>query len=104
MVSEYNDRVRGSKEEVAPLGNSTDNSEKFLVIDLIVTFCWTKGFREVEAGMIISVIVFLKENSSIRDKRSVSGNSELLLGVRIAKDRSGAEGFFDFVKGVFLRL
>jgi len=32
MISEYDNRVGGAKQEVSPMGNGTDNSEKFLII------------------------------------------------------------------------
>jgi len=54
--------------------------------------------------MVISIIIFLKEDSSSGDKRSVGGDSKLLLGVRITKDRGGTEGFFDLAEGFLLRL
>jgi len=46
--------------------------------------------------VVISVVIFLKENSSSSDKRCIGGNSKLLLGVRDTEDGSSAEGFFDF--------
>ena len=52
--------------------------------------------------MIISIIVFLKEDSSSSDKGGISGNSKLLLGIGVAKYRGDAEGFFDLVESIFL--
>jgi len=89
---------------MTPMGDGMDNGKEFTVIDLIVTFSRAKGFRKIEAWVIISVVVFLEKNSSHGNKRSIGGNSELLLRVRITKDRGGAEGFFNFTKSIFLGL
>jgi len=86
------------------MSNSTDDSKQFAIIDLIVAFCWAKGFGEIEARMVVAIVVFLKENSSSSDKGGIGGNSELLLRVRVAENGGNAEGFFNFVDSLFLRL
>lgn len=45
MISEDDDREWGSKEELPPMGDSTNNSKELPVIDLIVPFCWAKRLR-----------------------------------------------------------
>ena len=54
--------------------------------------------------MVVSVIIFLEQYSSSSNKGSISGYCELLLRIRVAKNRGGAEGFFNFAEGIFLRL
>jgi len=71
---------------------------------LVVAFCWAKGFRKVETWVVATVIVFLKENSSSSDKGGVSGDSKLLLRIRITENRGNTEGFFDFIESFFLGL
>ena len=104
MISEYNDGVRGSEQEMVPVGDSAYDCEEFSIIDLIISFGWSKRFGEVEAWVVVTVIIFLKENPSSSDKGGVSCNGELLLRVRVAKNGGSAEGFFNFVEGIFLRL
>ena len=65
---------------MVPMGNSVDDSKEFSIIDLIIAFCRSKRFRKIETGVIIAIIVLLKEDSSSSDEGCVSGNSELLLG------------------------
>jgi len=87
---------------MVPMGNSVDDSKEFSIIDLIIAFCRSKRFRKIETGVIIAIIVLLKEDSSSSDEGCVSGNSELLLGIGVTENRGSAEGFFDFTEGVFL--
>ena len=104
MISEYNDGMRRPEQKMSPMGNGTNNSEQFAIIDLVITFCRVKGFWEIKAGMIISVVIFLEKNTPSGDKGSIGGNGELLLGVRIMEDGGSAEGFLDRSESIFLWL
>ena len=55
MVSENMDREGGSVEVVLPGFQGVDDSEEFLVIDVIVSFCWRERLGEVRAGMPIAI-------------------------------------------------
>ena len=61
MISDNRDRVGGSLQGMFPFGESKDNSKKFPVIDIIVTFCWQEGFGEVSARVKIPIGVLLHE-------------------------------------------
>jgi len=52
--------------------------------------------------VVISVVVFLEKDSSGSNKRGIGGDSELLLRVRVAKNRSSTEGFFNLIESIFL--
>ena len=42
--------------EVMPPGfEGTNDCQKFLVIDIIVLFCWGEGLREVRTGMPFAI-------------------------------------------------
>ena len=64
MVGENLDWERRAVEIMSPGFESTDNSEEFSVIDVIIPFCWGKGLGEVQAGMPFAVGVGLEEDSA----------------------------------------
>ena len=47
MVRDDLDRVWGAFEVVSPGFECPNNGEEFLVIDLVVPFCWGQGVGEV---------------------------------------------------------
>ena len=55
VVREDLDGEEGSVEVVSPGLQSTDDCEEFLVIDVIVLFCWDERLGEVGVGMPVAI-------------------------------------------------
>ena len=71
MIGDNRDRVGGSLHVMFPFRESKDNSKKFPVIDIIVMFCWQKGFGEVDARVEISIGVLLHEYGTSSEEGSI---------------------------------
>ena len=54
MVSEDGDRMWGALQVLFPFAQSKDDSEKLLIIDIIVSFCCREGLGEVHAWMKVT--------------------------------------------------
>ena len=55
VVRENLDWERGTMEIVPPGFESTDDSEEFSVINIVISFCWREGLGEVGAGVPFAV-------------------------------------------------
>ena len=64
VVSEDGDRMRGSCEEVSPVVKASDNSEEFMVVDVIVAFGLVECFRVVAHRLLFSLTIFLCEDGT----------------------------------------
>ena len=51
MVSEDRDRVRSIQQVLFPFCKGKDDSQEFIIIDVIVSFCCGKGLGEICAGV-----------------------------------------------------
>ncbi|KIK34821.1 hypothetical protein CY34DRAFT_97224, partial [Suillus luteus UH-Slu-Lm8-n1] len=91
VICENNDRMRVSLKVVPPCFQSMDDSEKFLIIDLIITFCGIKRLREIPARVIGAIFISLEDCSS-GNEGSISSKGELSRGVR--------EALLQFLEGV----
>ena len=54
MVGEDRDRMWGTLQVLFPFTQSKDDSEKLLIIDVIVVFCHREGFGEVCTGVKVA--------------------------------------------------
>ena len=87
MVGENMDREGGSVEVVLPGFQGVDDSEEFLVIDVIVSFCWREQLGEVRAGMPIAIRVGVEQDGTRGIFRGVGGDGEGRSEVGKVKDR-----------------
>ena len=55
MISEDLDEEGGTVEVMSPGFEGTDDSQEFSVINIIVSFCWGEGLREVGTGMPFAI-------------------------------------------------
>ena len=55
MIGENLDGEGGIMEVMSPGLEGTDDCQEFLVIDIIVPFCWGEGLREVRTGMPFAI-------------------------------------------------
>ena len=52
--------------------------------------------------MIITIVIFLKENTSCGDKRGISGDCKLELWIGISKDRGSHKSGLEGIEGELL--
>ena len=64
MVSEYLYWERGTSKVMVPYLQGVDDSEEFLVIDIVVLFGWEEGVQQVQAGVPVSIFICLEEYTS----------------------------------------
>ena len=76
MVSEYLYWERGSSKVMAPRLQGVDDSEEFSVVDVVVSFSWEEGVRQVGAGVPVSVFICLEEYASRGEFGCVCCNGE----------------------------
>ena len=93
----------GTVEIVVPGLQGANNSEKFSVINIVITFGGGEGLREVRAGVPVAVGVSLKEDGTRRMFGGVCGDGEGGREVREVKDGFGEEEAFEGVKGGLAR-
>ena len=55
MIGEDLDGKRGAMEVMSPGFEGMDNCQEFVVVDIIILFCWRKGLRKIGAGMPFAV-------------------------------------------------
>ena len=60
VVGEDLYRERGSVEVVLPGLQGTDDGKEFLVIDVVVSFCWGEQLGEVGTGVPLAIQVRLQ--------------------------------------------
>jgi hypothetical protein len=88
MISDDGNRISGSLKILLPFRKSEDNSQKFSVIDVVVSFGGDECLGKVGAWMKITIGVFLEEDGARCQKRSVGHNGKGSGGVRDQKDWS----------------
>ena len=76
MIGDNSDRMGGASKVLSPLIQSQDDSKEFLVINIIVLFSQCKGFGEVSAGVMVSIVISLHKYSSGSEEGGVCHNSE----------------------------
>ena len=55
MIGEDLDGERGAMKVMSPGFEGTDNCQEFVIIDIIVSFCWRKGLRKIGTGMPFAI-------------------------------------------------
>ena len=61
MVGEQGDGVTGALEVVAPVVQSVDDGEQFLIVDIIVSFSSGEHLREIGARMQVTLVILLHQ-------------------------------------------
>ena len=51
-------------EVMSPGFESMDNCQEFMVVDIIISFCWGKGLGKVQTGMPFAIRVGLEEDGA----------------------------------------
>ena len=64
MISENLDGERGAIEVMSSGFKSMDNRKEFVVIDIIISFCWGIGLGKVQTGMPFAIQVGLEEDGA----------------------------------------
>ena len=59
MISINDHWEERSQKELSPLFDGMDDSKEFSIVDLIISFCRAEQLREIEAGVVIAIVVFL---------------------------------------------
>ena len=67
---------------MAPSFESTNNSQEFPIIDIIITFSRREGLGEVRAQMPIAISIHLKEDGARSMFGSIGGESKGTRGIR----------------------
>ena len=83
--------MTGALEVMVPVVQGMDDSEQFLIIDIIVSFSRGKCLRKVCTGMEVSVIILLHEDSSAGKERGVCHDNEGVAHIREAEYRGSLE-------------
>jgi hypothetical protein len=60
MIGEHDDRVGISFKVMPPCFQDMDDGEKFMIVDLVVSFSGVKGLQKVSARMVCSILVSLE--------------------------------------------
>ena len=102
MISDNSDWMGGASKVLLPLVQSQDDSKEFLVINIIVSFSWCKGFGEVSAGVMVSIVISLQKYSSSSEEGGVCHNGEGTGDIRDYEDWGGGEYLFEHVNGILL--
>ena len=76
MIGDNSDWMGGASKVLLPLVQSQDDGKEFLVINIIVSFSWCKGFGEVSAGVMVSIVISLQKYSSGSKEGGVCHNGE----------------------------
>ena len=63
MIGEDLDWKRGAMEVMSPGFEGMDNCQEFVVVDIIILFCWRKGLRKIGAGMPFAIQVSLEDGT-----------------------------------------
>ena len=71
MVSENGDRMEGALQVLFPFPQGKDDSEKLLIIDIIVLFCGREGLGEVSARVEVTRGIWLHQNHASCEKRGI---------------------------------
>ena len=102
MIGDNSDWMGGSSKVLSPLVQSQDDSKEFSVINIIVLFSQCKGFGDVSAGVMVSIVISLQKYSSSSEEGGVCHNGEGTGDIRDYEDWGGGEYLFERVKGVLL--
>ena len=74
-----------------------------MVIDVVVSFSWCKGFGKVSTGVMVSIGISLHKYSSCSKEEGIGHESEGVGDVRDEEDWGRGEYLFECVKGVLLQ-
>ena len=96
MVCENGHWVVGASEVLSPFREGMYDCEKFVIIDVIVSFGQHEDFGEVHARVEVAIGVFLHEDPSRGSKGGISHDKEGFGVVRKGEDRLFQEGFLNF--------
>lgn len=64
VISDDSNRMRSSLNVLIPFEKGKYNSEKFWIIEVVVSLSEGKGVREISTGMKITIGIGLEENSA----------------------------------------
>jgi len=84
---------------MAPGFNGADNSQELPIIDLIIAFCGSKALGEITTGVVFPILISLQKDTSGCDFGGISGDGELLGGIRVSEDRFRKEAVFKLFEG-----
>ena len=76
MVNEDRDRVRSALQVLLLFCKGKDDSQEFMIIDVIVLLCCRKGFGEIHTGVQVTWSIWLHENCTHHEKRSIGHKGE----------------------------
>ena len=93
----------GVLEVLLPFRECQDNSEEFLVIDVIVSFGWRECLREVSTWLEITICVFFHKDSASSKQRGIRHDMEWVGDVWDGKDRGGGKDCFESIKGSLVK-
>ena len=102
MIGEDSNRVHSASEILPPFGQGMYDGEKLAVVDVVVSFSRREGFREVCAGMEVSIQVLLHEYPSGGSKGGVGHDEKGFSMVGEGEYWLFEKGVFDFSKGNFV--
>ena len=102
MVCDHRYQVFSSSEVMLPFLQSSDDSEKLSIIDIIISFCEGEGGRMIGTRMEVSIGVFLHEYSPRGGEGGVGHDKEGFGSVQHFDYWSGQEHLFEFDESVVL--
>ena len=102
MISEDRDRVRGPLQVLLPLSEGEDNSEKFPIIDVVVSLNQREGLGKISAGVKVSCCIGLHQNGSSGQEGGIGHEVNGARDIGDTEDRGGGEDCFQGIKGVLL--
>ena len=100
MVIEDNSRKWGSLDVVSPGAESADDTEKFSIVNLIVSFGGGKGLENEGTRVPYIVNVVLVDNSTCCEEGGISFNLEWFCAVWNKKDRILSKTELEVSEGV----
>lgn len=94
MINDDSDRIKSSLNILVLFNEDKNNSEKFMVIDVIVAFSENKSVKEVSTRMKVTICISLKKNDANSKKRGISHDRKWLSDIRNSEDMAGSESSF----------
>ena len=91
VIGEESYQVTCALEVVMSMIQGMDNSEEFLIIDIIVLFCQGEHLREICTGMKITVVILLHEYPPTGQERGIGHDNEGMSDIGKMEYRSGLE-------------
>jgi len=100
MIHKDNNGMRVSFKVMMPFSECTNYGEQLAIKDLIVTFSRVQGLREISAGMVLAIVIGLKEYCSSGNKGSIGSNHKLSSGIGVPEDWLMKEAILQSKEGV----